>query len=346
MAVLQLPEYIYSGMDSISRIFDSECKKMLVISSVDAERSTNILSAFFQKAQKHSVKADFLTEDNPSELFSLIQEKLVDETPELIVAVGDGKIIDCAMAVSSMSGIPYCAVPQVAPSALWESDSVEAFMTRKIPSVCVLDPDIIVNSNSAKIAYEGLGMLTVCAESFLCADGRYVKSMAKTAFRQIYENLFDAFKGEISARENLLEGMYWAYISFVNSHDFSWESPCYRLCDFFKSFGIDALSLLAASCVQVVKNVYKDNESALRELACEVNASNQQELSSMYLIEKIRQIRAKMFVPSCIRNLGADEGRFLILSQELGEEDRQMLFDCYYPDRSYSKLCDNAFVGG
>ncbi|MBQ8227602.1 MAG: iron-containing alcohol dehydrogenase [Clostridia bacterium] len=346
MAVLQLPEYIYTGMDSINRIFDNNFKKLLIISNKEIEMTTITLPAFLQKAQKHSVKADVLVEKNPYELFSAVQEKLIDETPELIVAVGDGKTIDCAMAVSSMSGIPYCAVPESAPTSLWESDYVEALLNRKIPLMCVLDPDMIIGANSVGLAYEGLGMLALCAESFLKSGCRYIKSAAKTAFKQIYDNLFDAYKGEIAARENLLEGMYWAHIAFINSHDFSWESPCYRLCDFFKSFGIDSLSLLAVSCVQVIKSIYAENEPALHELACEVNASQQQELSSICLTEKIRQIRAKMFVPSCVKNLGADESRFLILLQDIGEEDRRLFFDCYYSEYSAFLNQNQVLTGG
>lgn len=330
MAVLQLPEYIYTGLDSVCRIFDKEYKKLIIISDIGIALSTNILNIFSQKAEKHSVKADFIAEDNPTVLFDCIQEKLVDETPEIIVAIGDGKIIDCAMTVSSMTGIPYCAVPQAAPSALWESDFVEAFLSRKVPSICVLDPEMIIMANSSKIAYEGLAMLTLCAESFAMADDRYIKSMARAAFRQIYENLFDAFRGEISARENLQQGMYWSYISFVNSHDFSWESPCYRLCDFFKGFGVDSLSLLAVSSVQLIKSIYGGNEYGLHELAYGLNITKQQELSAMYLIENLRRLRAKMFVPTCIKNLGAEENQFLLLSQELCEEDKKMFFDCYY----------------
>lgn len=345
MALIQLPEYIYTGMDSIGCVFDSGYKNFLLLTDTEAERSSSMLSAFFQKAYKHSARVEYIARDNPTELLELIQEKLINETPELIVALGDGKIVDCAMAVSSMSGIPYCAVPQVAPTALWESDNVEAHLNRKVPSVCVLDPDMIVNSHSAKIAYEGLGMLALCAESFLASNDRYVKGMAEAAFGQIYENLFDAFRGEISARENLLEGLYWAYVSFVNSHDFSWESSCYRLCEFFRDFGIDGLSLLAVSCVQIIKNVFQKNEDALQQLAQRLKITPQTELSGLLLVEKIRQLRARMSVPSCIKNIGADEEQFLLRSDELSEDDKGMLFECYYSDYFNSKLEEQVFRG-
>ncbi len=345
LALIQLPEYIYTGMDAIGRIFDSNYKSILVITDNDTQKASSVLPALMQKAHKHSVGAELVACDNPDRLFSVIQEKLIDATPQLIVALGDGKISDCAMAVSSMTGIPYCTVPQVAPTALWESDNIEAHLSRRVPSMCILDPDMIVGTHSSKIAYEGLAMLTICAESFIFAEHRYIKAMAQTAFCQIYENLFDAFRGEISARENILEGMYWAHISFVNSHSFSWESSCYRLCDFFASFGVDGLSLLAVSCVQIIKNAYQKNEVALQQLARNLNLTPQTELSGLLLVEKIRQLRARMSVPSCIKNIGVDEDKFLFLFDDLGEEDKRLFFDCYYSDYLNCRLEEQVYRG-
>lgn len=345
MALIQMPEYIYTGMDAVGRVFDNNYKSLLVMVDPDTQKTSATLPALFQKAHKHSVRAELVVCDNPDTLFSLTQEKLADITPELIVAAGDGKTADCAMAVSSMSGIPYCTVPRVAPTALWESDNIEAHLSRRVPSVCVLDPEMIVGAHSAKIAYEGLGMLTLCAESCIRARSRYIKAMAQTAFCRIYENLFDAFRGEISARENLLEGMYWAYISFVNSHDFSWESPCYRLCDFFHSFDIDGLSLLAVSGVQIIKSLYQKEEEALQELAQKLKIIFRPELSGILLVEKIRQLRARMSVPSCIKNIGVEEERFLLLADELGEEDKRMFFDCYYSDYFNCRFEEQVFHG-
>lgn len=345
MALIQLPEYIYTGLDAIGRVFDNNYKNLLVIADTHTQKSSAILPAIFQKAQKHSVRAELVVGDNPEVLFSLVQEKLVDITPELIVAVGDGRIADCTMAVSSMSGIAYCVIPQVAPTALWESDNIEAQLSRRVPSVCILDPDMIVGTHSSKIAYEGLGMLALCAESFVFAENRYIKAIAETSFCQIYENLFDAFRGEISARENLLEGLYWAHISFVNSHIFSWESPCYRLCDFFRESEIDELSLLAVSCVQIIKNICQKDESALQKLAQKLKITPQTELSCLLLVEKIRHLRARMSVPSCIKNIGADEEQFMRLVDELGEEDKQMFFDCYYSDYFNCRPEEQVFRG-
>ena len=344
MAIIQLPEYIYTGIDSISHIFDRECKKILILSNTEVQKSTSILADILKKAKKHSIKTNLIISDNPSEMFTAIEENMLDELPEIIVAVGDGKTIDCAMVASSMSGIPYCAAPQSAPTVLWENDSVEALVNKKVPLICILDPDMITRLNSVRIAYEGLGMLTICAESFLTAEDRYIKSVAKAAFKRIYGNLFEAFKGEISARENLLDGMFWAYVAFVNSHEFSWESACYRFCDFLKPSGIDPISLLAVSSVQIIKNIYSENEYLLNELACETGASVQRELSSMYLVENIRRMRAAMSVPSCVKNLGVQEDCFLRMSEEISEEDRRLFAECYYSDYCSKTNIDRVFI--
>ncbi len=333
MAILQLPEYIYTGMDSICKILDLQYKNIMIVADNDVSKNTSVLEILLSKAQSRMIKTDVVINDNCISIFTQVQEKLVENTPEIIIAVGDGKIIDCVSAISSVSEIPFVAIPQVAPTALWDSDCVDAFLNKKVPSVCVLDPEMILYANSAKIAYEGLGMLTLCAESFLLSSDRFIKTLAKMAFSQIYGNLFASFTGEISARENLLEGMYWAYISYINSYEYSWESPSYRLCDFFERFSLDALSLLAVSSVQIIGHVYNQHESELSELAQGLGVTKQDELSAMYLLQRLRQLRAKMSVPSAVRNIGADEKQFLKMSEELGEEDKELFFNCFYGEK-------------
>ncbi len=331
MAFLQLPEYIYSGFDSLGGIFDAESKKfILVIADSKTAFTADFTQTMLTKADKHGVKIEFIVEDNPEITAEMIQQKLETETPALIVGAGDGKIIDCACAVSSMTGIPYCAAPCCAPTAIWESDTFEAIITRRMPSVCILDPELIISIDSAKIAYEAMGMLAICAESYHTARNRYVKTMAKIAFGQIFQNVLPSYRGEISARESLLEGMYWSYVSYVNSYSFSWESACYRLCDFFRGFSSDSLSLLAVSGVQIIKNVYADDDDSLCSLADGLEITKQKELSGVFLVEKIRQLRAQLGIPSCIRNLGGDETRFMQLSRDICDEDRLLFESCFY----------------
>ena len=51
MALIQMPEYIYTGMDAIGRVFDKNYKNLLVITETDTPKSSAILPAFFQKAK-------------------------------------------------------------------------------------------------------------------------------------------------------------------------------------------------------------------------------------------------------------------------------------------------------
>lgn len=332
MAVLQLPEWIYSGLDSIGGIFEPEWRKMLVIADSTVNFSSSVFEVISQKAQKHNVMADFLMVEDHTVLTDEIQEKLMEEIPEVLVAVGDGRTIDRVAAASALSGIPYYAVPQCAPTALWSEDEIEVILTRRMPFGYILDPDMIVGTNSVKIAYEGLGMLTLCAESCLKAGNRYIRALARKAFIQIATNLFSAYKGEISAREDLLEAMGWAHIAYTNSFSFSWESPCYRLCEFFKPFGVDSLSILAVSGVQLIKRIFTNDIDELDKIAGEMIAEDVTVINGDRLIEKIRRLRAKMSVPSCIKNINISEAVFLKMADETNEEDRILFTECFYGD--------------
>lgn len=327
MASIQLPEYIYTGIDSINNIFDREYKSILVISDSSCEKCGDFLERFKEKAEKNNIKADFLVNDDIVRLRESVGELLLQNIPEIIIAAGDGRISDCAMEISSVSDIPYCTVVSCAPTALIESDSADALLLRRVPQFSVLDPFFITRCDSGKIAYEGLGMLCLCAESYMSASDRYVKALSKKAFHQIYINIFSSYKGEISARENLLEGMYWAYIAFVNSHSFSWESVCYRLYESFKEEGVNALSLLAVSLVQITKSVYSDCPRELENLFHGLGIKNNDEA-----IKELRRLRAVMSVPGCIKNLSVSESAFLLLTDGLSKEDKETFCECFYGD--------------
>ncbi len=336
MSVLQLPEYIYTGMDSACKILDLQYKNVLIAADSGVSQNTDIIKILEAKAACCKIKVNTIICDSCLSFFDKVQEKLMEDPPEIIIVAGNGKAIDCISAISSITQIPFASIPMCAPTALWDSDCVDAFLNKKVPKICVLDPEMISSANSAGIAYEGLGMLTLSAESYLYAPDRYIKNLAKTAFLQIYDNLFSAFKGEISARENLLEAMYWAYLAYINSYEYSWESGCYRLCDFFEQFDIDALSILAVSCVGITETVYKDNENELINLSKELGTAKTN--GADYCIECIRKLRAQMSVPMSVKNLGADERKFHELCKEAGEDDARLFSLVYYGDKKFHAI--------
>lgn len=333
LASLQLPEYIYTGMDSVCKILDLQYKNVMLVADTETSKNTQVIQLLESKANSRMIRVETVISDSCISVFSQVQEKLIENTPGIIIAVGDGKIIDCVSAISSLTKIPFAAIPHVAPTALWDSDCVDAFLDKKVPSVCVLDPEMILHANSAKIAYEGLGMLTLAAESFLYSSDRYIKTLSHKAFSQIHDNLFDSYTGEISARENLLEGMYWAYISYINSYEYSWESPCYRLCDFFERFDIDSLSLLAVSCVQILEGIYKDNTEEMISLSQGINSVNRDGMSGEYLTDSVRKLRAKMSIPKAVKNLGADKNQFILMCDEISDEDKKMFEQSFYGEK-------------
>lgn len=332
MSAIQLPCYIYSGLDSVGRIFDSGCKKILVAADCEKSFGSDVLNTMLKKAHNHGVSVDLVTEDAPDLILNRIQEKLMIGLPELFVAIGAGKVADCVAVASALTEIPYFCVPRCAPTELTNVDSSEAMLTRKLPFGYIFDPDMIVNTNSLKIAYEGLGMLALCVESFFRATDRYIRSLSKMALEQIIADLFSAYKGEISARENLLEAMGWAQIVYANSYSFLWESPCYRLCEFFKTFGVDSLSVLAVSVVQLTEGIINNDSFSLNKIT-----------DGAEITAKIRKLRAKMSVPSCIKNLNVDESRFKNVSADLNDEDRHLFERCFYSD-FFDKNENTAFV--
>ncbi len=325
MSFLQFPERIYSGIDSINKIFDNDYKRILVLCDSRGLNYGSFLSGFEEKSKNNGVEMQTIIQDDFGFMFDSAQKLIISFQPEIIIAAGDGKISDCAMELSSLYGIPYCSVPCSAPTALIENDSVDAFLTRRVPEIAVLDPELATTCDSGKIAYEGLGMLCLSAESFTAANNSFIKPLAKKAFHRIYRNLFSAYTGEISARENLLEGMYWAYISYVNSHSFSWESPCYRLYELLRESGVPGLSLIAVSCVQIIESLYSDCCEEFEKLILGMGFK-----TCADAVEDMRKLRARLSVPGCIKNLNTDENYFLSQLNKVSDEDGKLFMNCFY----------------
>ncbi len=311
MSLIQMPEIMYTGMDSLSKILDLSYKNVLIIADTQSCKNTNVTQILLSKAKEKQLNCHTVINDSCVSIFSAVQEKLMEYTPEILIAAGDGKVLDCACAISSLIEIPFATIPCVAPTALCDSDCIDAFLLKKLPSICVLEPEMIIKANSCKIAYEGLAMLVLAGESMKNAQSRYVRSLAKKAFSEIQSNLFAAYTGEISARESLLEAMHWAYACYVNSYEFSWESPAYRYCDFFALFDVDKLSLLATSCVQLLESAVDDND----------------------VLQTVRGIRARLSVPRAAKDLGIDESEFLTRIDEISDEDKETFSLGYYGEQ-------------
>ena len=191
---MKFPSKLFCGMDSLEKIYDGDYKSVLIISNGGAPMKTGSLLKIKRKFEMDETKAEIIISDSAPELFALTREYTEKNTPDIIIALGGGKTLDCAAAVSNISNIPYAALPEVAPTELTEYDTLDIFLYKKMPEICILDSEFIIAANSGKIAYEALALMCMGVESAVKSNNRYVSQIALTAVREIYNNILPSYR--------------------------------------------------------------------------------------------------------------------------------------------------------
>lgn len=158
MMNLQFPSEVYCGMDSLEKIFNNDYSGVLIISDGNIAHKTGTLAKLKNDFESLMTKTQLIISDDAQTLFQKANRYADLATPDIIIAIGDGKTLDCAAALSKLTGIPFAAIPEASPTALFEYNTLDVFLYKKFPKMCILNPDFILMSDSMKIAYEGFGI--------------------------------------------------------------------------------------------------------------------------------------------------------------------------------------------
>lgn len=337
MSVFNFPQKIYSGIDSTEKIFDKDYESVLIISDGILSHRSGTLLKLKRKFDSTFTRCEIIISEKADELFDNAKRYAESHLPEAIIAIGDGKTLDCGCAVSKLCDIPFVCVVETLPSALTEFDTLDLFLYKNSPDICILDPVFITNSDSAKTAYEALGTACLALECATLCKSRYIKSLALKSFCEIYKNILPAYRGEISARENLCYAMYTAHTAFLNSFEYSWESISFRISSFFSKWNSEKISSLAVCITSISEYLYENNPEDFSIIAKTLQLTPLKEIASSFLIEEIRRIQATLSIPFALRNFMINEEEFLKSCSELSEEDRDIAGRCFYGSATFIK---------
>lgn len=337
MSVFNFPQKIYSGIDSIEKIFDKDYESVLIVSDGILSQRNGILLKLKRKFDSNFTRCEVIVSEKSDELFEKSKKFAESHLPEALIAIGDGKTLDCGSAVSMLCDVPLVCVVETLPSALAEFDTLDVFLYKNAPDICILDPVFITNSDSSKTAYEALGTACLALECATLFKSRYIKSIALKSFCEIYKNILPAYRGEISARENLCYAMYTAYVAFINSFEHSWESVSFRISSFFSKWNSEKISSLAVCITTISEYLYEKNPDNFSEIAKELRLTPLDDIAPSFLIEEIRRIQATLSIPFALRNFLIDENEFLKSCSDLSEEDKDIVSRCFYGGVTFIK---------
>ena len=337
MSVIYLPHKVYSGIDSFDKIFDKDFESVLIVSDGGLSQKIGSLLKLKRKFDALLTRSEVIVSENADELFEKGKKYAESHLPEAVIAIGSGRAQDCACAVSKLCGIPLISIIETLPCALSEFDTLDLFLYKNAAEICIIDPSFIIHSDSEKIAYEALGTACLALESAVLCRNRYIKNLAEKAFCEIYKNIMPAYRGEISARENLCVAMYSAYISFINSFDYSWESVSFRISSFFSKWNSERISRLAVCITNLSELFFEKYPEDFSALAKTLHLTPLEEIAPSFLIEEIRRIQATLSIPFSLRNFMIDENDFIACCSELSEEDKNIAGKCFYGNITFIK---------
>ncbi len=338
MSVIQLPHKIYSGIDAFDKIFDKDFESVLIISDGILSQKSGTLFKLKRKLDALLTRSEVIVEEDVYEMFEKAKKYAETYLPEAVIAIGSGKVQDCGCAVSKLCEIPLISVVETLPTALTEFDTLDLFLYKNAAEICIIDPLFITQSESEKIAYEALGTACLALESSVVCRDRYIKELAKEAFSEIYKNIMPAYRGEISARENLCCAMYSAYIAFVNSFDYSWESVSFRISSFFSKWNSDRISSLAVCITNLSELFFEKYPNEFTSLAEDLQLTPLKEIAPSFLVEEIRRIQATLSIPFAMRNFMIDEDDFISSCNALSEDEKDISAKCFYGNVTFIKL--------
>ena len=330
MKNLIFPSKLHYGIDALNSVFDIDYGSVLILSDNLTFIRSAAVSKIKQKFDSMMTKTNLIVCDSEEDLFDRAYSYADSEIPDAVIAAGDGKTLDCAAAVAKLTGIKLICLVGTVPGALCEYDTLDVFLYKTMPDVCILDPCFITYASSDKIAYEAAAMMNLAAESYMKASDVYIRKTACEAFCEIYRNILPSYTGEISAREKLLEGMYAAYTAYINSYDYAWESPSYRLGQFFSKWGIPKLSSIALASSYFAESFFDGDYERFCSLAHSARASRQKELAAIALKDSVMRIKAKLSIPSVIKSFGVNEQDFIASCADVPDEDKDLYYRCYY----------------
>lgn len=337
MSYIQLPQKIIYGMEAFSKIFDESYGSVLIISDGNLSQKSGALLKLQRKFAALLTECETIISDSPSQLFEKAKKYASSHIPEAIIAIGTGEVLDCGRAVSGICEIPLVTVPETVSCALSEFETLDPFLYRKSAGISILDPVFINLADSAKIAYEALGTACLALECAAAGSGRYVRTAARKSFSEIYKNILPAFRGEISARENLLYAMHAAYVAYINGFDYSWQSVSFRTQSFFSQWNSSRISILAVCITGIAEYLSETQPDSFFEISDSLGLTPLEELSASYLLSEIRRIQASLSVPFALKNFMIDEASFYEKCSSVSDEDKDLACRCYYGNITFIK---------
>jgi alcohol dehydrogenase class IV len=306
MPELNLPTKILFGTDSLRGFPVNDYNRMLIISNGDIAESRGFIHSLEQRCREgKAAQVITLINQSISELYDSALKSAFRNRFDIIIAIGSSSAIDCGMAVSFKSGVPFIAIPycSVLCATKFGENNYESYC--KSPHITVLDPILIQNVSSDTIAYDSMACLTFAFDALLRCSNPVIFSIAKDSVVGIIKNIIPAFRGDILSLEQLMYSMYYAAIAQRNTVSEYSSSIINDSNNSPFGFNYKNRDIGIAYLPNILENQMNASAEVFAQIAKESNLIKYESDSKRHaeaLIKEIRSIRAMLGIPHSISN--------------------------------------------
>lgn len=340
MELFQANTKIFAGEDTEKVLEKISCKKFIFMTDpmmLKIGMSKKIEEIFKRKGIEYEIFSEI--EVNPSlESIKKALERVIEFSPEKILALGGGSTLDSAKAVSyfmSKSGknIPVIAIPTTCgtgsevTSYAVITDTVNNVKIpikddKMIPEIAILDPEFTATLPKTVVADGGIDALTHAIEAYTSKGANlYTQIYSLYAIKTIFKNILKMFE-DISNREARVEmgkASCIAGFAFEKAGLGINHSVAHNIGGKFHKAHGRANGVVLPYIIRFNSN---DEETAKRyfEIAKELElpASNIEEGAKSLAIA-IEILNKKLGIQNCVRELGVDEETYRALIPEMAE---------------------------
>lgn len=359
---LKIPPVTYAGTGSLGMlakiIADSGAKNVLLCTDKGVSK-TGLLEAVLQALDTaQDLHVQIMDTLVPEPSYQAVEENLrmIKETPDLIVALGGGSVMDAAKLFSVLYGASYTIRdlmdnPTIAKKKIKtvmlpttcgtgaeatcnaivaipeKSVKMGIVSDQMIPDMVILEPEMVHRLPKSVVAATGVDALAHVVECYTSNKAtRFSDHYAAEGAKLIFRNILTAYNepDNMQAKEAMMLGAYYGGIAITASGTTAVHALSYPLGGKYHiPHGVSNAILFAP----VMK---MNSEACQQQLAalCDVVYEDQQTLAeaekAAYLINKISEIVEKTNIPTDLSAFGVpyEDMDFLV---EAGSQQKRLL---------------------
>lgn len=328
-----LPHDLYFGAGSIEKLSELRGERAVLVvpkNSINHFSYVNTARGFLQNANFEVLIVEDIESNQSSESILEISISIQKFNPDLIVALGDGSVIDTSKGIWFFYENPTVTIEDMEknsfkpslnkksrfiaiPTTLSTSMELSAFSINTsidleiVPDIVILDNELITSMSKELLSYTGMNALTHAIEALTSTElNDFTEPYSINSIRMLYKYLYQAYHGDQKAIEKVHYAQYQSGMAFSNTSSGLINSISHQIATVFSDYNIPIGCINAICLPHIIKFNSRVEISALTytEVAKVVGLdSYTPEVAIESLIKSIKDCNRDLNIPSCLKDL-------------------------------------------